>query len=344
MPYRKKRALLAAVLALLAAAYALALFFDPQRSAGRAARFTWLPPGARDQADRIEISRSGETLELVLRNGAWFALPGPESSGPGPAEGPAENLTGPGPAVEIPVKQGRVDDLFRILGTRGSFPRRGSSASSHEDLGLGSGASRLVIRGGPGLPLLDLLVGREDPSGREVFLRKTGENEFRSGDRLIASYVNGGGTSWYDMKLFEETSPAQVQRVRVRFIGYTGAPGAPGDPPPAEYEDYAVARSGETWTVAGEAAAAETVDGWIRGILEAQGEDLIPLPGGFQPAAEITVDLGDGSSLSLAIGNAGENGGSPALVKGRPYGFTLPQWTVSRLLLRRESLRASGST
>jgi hypothetical protein len=338
MSSKKKIRILVISAALLALIYALTLFFDPDRINARHASFTWLSPGARDEADRIEITREGEKLELILENGLWYALLDSQ---------------------EIPVKQGRVDDLFRLLGTRGAFPRRGSSAASHGDLGLGDTAARLVIRG-PGLPLLDLLVGKEDPSGREVFLRKNGENEFRSGDKLIASYVNGDRSSWYNLKLFEEKPLDLVQRVRVNFTG------------PEGITSYGIVRSGEGWILERNSSAIdrEKAETWIRGILEAQGED-IAAPGdpegpgetaetltGPDPAAasmaeeagsitegtagneagaeiplsgSVTVELGDGASLSLRIG-AGKDGKSPASVSGKLYAFVLPQWTVSRIL------------
>jgi len=299
MAHNKKILLLGSVAAGLALIYGLTLFFDPARINARNDAFTWLPAGARDEADRITISRGTQELELVLQNGKWFAL-----------------LEG----VEVPVKQGRVDDLFRILGTRGAFPRRGSSAASHGELGLGNDAVRLVIRGGIGVPLLDLLVGKDDPSGQEVFLRKNGENDFRSGDRLISSYVNGERSAWYDLKLFEDKSTDLVQRVQVNFAGSQGP------------VNYGIIRGGENWTFEGDALSLnkEKVEAWIQGILEAQGEDFTNSFDTQNPG-RIVLELGDGSVLSVQIGEAGEDGRSPALVNGKPYVFMLPQWTASRL-------------
>ncbi|GHV86322.1 hypothetical protein AGMMS50230_19300 [Spirochaetia bacterium] len=310
MPYKKKVTILSAAAVLLALVYLLTLFFDPQRASARAASFTWLSSSARDLADGMDIIRNGQTLKLVLSNGIWFAQ--------------LENL-------EVPVKQGRIDDLFRLLSTRGAFPRRGSSAASHEGLGLGEGASRLLVRGGAGLPLLDLFVGKDDPSGREVFLRKAGENEFRSGDKLIASYVNGEKTSWFDMKFFDEKSLNLVQRVDVQFNGYTG-----GEDPPEVYSDYTLERSGENWLVGNAAVDREKTETWLRSLLEAQGENILP-PVPFDILAKITLGLGDGSVLSLQIGAPGEDGKYPALVNGKNYMFVLSPWMVTRLLRDRGS-------
>jgi len=315
MEYKKKIVILGSTAAFLALLYVLSILLDPARSNARNERFTWLPAASRSDADRIEISRDGEKLELVLKNGSWFVLAA---------------------SAEVPAKQGRVDDLFRLLSTRGAFPRRGSNAGSHAELGL-DGSTRLLILGGPGLPLLDLLVGKEDPSGRSVFLRKNGENEFRSGDRLIGSYVNGEKTAWYDLKLFEERPLAQVQRVQVHFSGYTGI----DEEQPVEYSDYTVTRSGEDWAIAGSPLDREKTETWIRGILEAQGDDVLPahdeLGGSFQAAAGIRVELGDGSFIELQIEQAGEDGKTPALVSGRPYRIALSRWTLARLFRERGS-------
>jgi len=319
MPYKKKLVILGSTAVFLALVYALTLFFDPARINARNERFTWLPAGSRDLADKIEISRGEDKLELVFQRGKWAAL-----------------LEG---SEEVPVKQGRVDDLFRLLGTRGAFPHRGSSAASHEALGLGAGAARLVIRGGAGLPLLDLLVGEYDSSGREVFLRKSGENEFRSGDTLIGTYINAESTAWYDLKLFEEASIAQVQRVRVNFSGYTG----PEDETPLiGYIDYNISRSGDNWIMEGDEEPLEKdkTESWILGILEASGENFLPASTQsiFTVEARITVELGDGKTLSLQIGPTGENGGASALTTGKPY-VLLPRWTVTRLLRERGYFR-----
>ncbi|MDR2143642.1 MAG: DUF4340 domain-containing protein, partial [Treponema sp.] len=254
--YNKKIYTLAGIAGVLAIVYLLALFFDPARVNARNASFTWLSAEARDMADRMEISRPGEEALLIQRiNNRWFAALGGGS---------------------VPVKQGRIDDLFRILCTRGAFPRLGSSASSHEDLGLSAeNASRLVIRGGAATPpLLDLLVGNDDSAGREIYLRKNGENEYRSGDRLIKSYVSGAATSWYDLKLFAENRADAVQRIRISpFKDGDGD----GDFSFFRSENNWVPESGipaESGTPGGESFGT-AADAYVRNIFEIQGDDFL---------------------------------------------------------------------
>jgi hypothetical protein len=323
MVYKKKLIILGASAFFLALVYLVTLFFDPSRKNARNERFTWLPVGAREEADKIEISGGDEKIEIVLRNGKWFAL-----------------LDAVGGQQEVPVKQGRIDDIFRLLGTRGAFPPRGSSAASHEALGLTLNGSttngiRLVIRGGAGLPLLDLLVGQDDASGKEVFLRKNGENEFRSGDKLIGSYARAEKSSWYDLRLFDETSVEQVQRVQVAFSGYSGLE---DETPLIGYIDYNIARSAENWIMEGDDSTLldkNKTEAWIRGILEAQGDNFLPLQNNFTATARVIIELGDGSTLGLQIGEAAEEVKTPAVTGNKPYMYVLPRWTVTRIFRER---------
>jgi len=314
MAYKKKLVILGSSAIFLAVVYAATLFFDPARINARNERFTWLPAGARDKADKIEISSGlqGEKLELVLRGGKWFALLETD---------------------EIPVKQGRVDDLFRLLGTRGAFPLRGSSAANHEKIGLGSNAYRFIIKAGAGLPLLDLLVGNNDTSGRDVFLRKNGENEFRSGDKLIGSYITAERNLWYDLKIFEDISPLQVQRVRVNFSGYKGTE---DETPLIGYIDYTIARNGESWVMDGAVLDKEKVETWLQTVLEAAAENVLPSGSDtVNTTAKVSIETGNGGNVSLQIGELSEDNKALAQVSGKPYLYVLPQWTVTRILRER---------
>ncbi|MDR2181436.1 MAG: DUF4340 domain-containing protein [Treponema sp.] len=305
MRYRKKITVLAASAVLLALLYALTLIFDPARVNERNAAFSWLDGNSRDLIDRLEVYREGEAPFIVTReNGAWVSPLGD---------------------VNVPVKQGRVDELLRLLTTRGAFPRRGSSAASHGELGLGDGGTRLVLKGGAGLPLLELIVGKEDSAGSEVFLRRRGEDVFRSGERLIASYVNGSRVDWYDLKLFGqyEAPPVdRIQRVRIMSGG----------------EATAFARGGGGWVFDnGGAVSPEKAESYLRSFFESSGEDFVYPADSGESEALVTLELGDASVITVRLGAPlDESGKRLALVSGKPYGYLLPQWTVARLLRDRE--------
>jgi hypothetical protein len=315
-PYTRKIYTLAGIAGFLTVVYLFTVFFDPDRVSARNASFTWLSAEARDAADRIEVSRPGEeALSLRRINNKWFAVLG---------------------GGHVPVKQGRIDDLFRILCTRGAFPRLGSSASSHEDLGLSmESASRLVIRGGAAaLPLLDLLVGNDDSAGREIYLRKNGENEYRSGDRLIKSYVTGAATSWYDLKLFAENKAAAVQRIRISPVK-----DGEGD------EDYSLSRSENGWALepqfpAGtEGNLAPAVDTYIRNLFEIQGDNFLAPEDAADiefNAGRLSIELGDGSVITVLAAEE-RDGMRPVTVSGIPHVYLLSQPAIARLIRERST-------
>jgi hypothetical protein len=311
--YDKKIAVLAGSAVILALVYILTLFYDPERVASRNSAFTWLPGEARDLADRVEIIRPGEEkFVLIRKSGSWFAGLGAE---------------------QVPVKQGRIDDLFRILTGRGAFPRLGSSASSHAELGLSpEQAIRLVVWGGTAAqPLLDLLVGADDSAGREVYLRKNGENEYRSGDRLIKTYADGEKRAWYDLRLFNENSADLVQRIKV-------SPFKEGE----GSEDFTLVKSGQGWNFEGGSAAppADAVDTWLRNLFDIQGDDFLSREDSASlvfNAAVINLELGNSSVITVQA--ARENSGQwPVMVSGSSYIYLLSQPAFRRLFRERSTL------
>jgi hypothetical protein len=309
MKARKQITLLAICAGALLLVYLLTLFFDPERVASRNAAFTWLPAQGRDLADRIEISGAGESLTLVRQGGAWFAQEGAEL---------------------FPVKQGRIDDLFRLLSTKGAFPRRGSSASSLAAVGLAEGAAtKLAIRGGAGAePLLALLVGGDDASGRECYLRKSGENEYRSGDRLIKTYATTSARDWYDLKLFAENRADLVQRVQVNS---------------PQGETWALQKSGDGWQFAdGGAANKDAVESYLRTIFDIQADDFYRQEFGSEApqftAGSIRLELGDGSAMTVQAAAPNE-GKVPATVSGSRYAYLLSEGAVKRLFREKASLQ-----
>ncbi|GHV29344.1 hypothetical protein AGMMS4952_14950 [Spirochaetia bacterium] len=321
MVYKKKLAVLSGLVGILAAVYLLTLFFDPERVNTRSAAFLWLDPKLQDQADGIEIAKAGEwgnPVKLLRRGDAWYTVIGD---------------------AEFPAKTTRVEDLLRILGSRGAYPVRGSAASSHERLGLAeNSAARIVVKGGAGLPLLDLLIGGRDAAGQEVYLRKNGQNEVRSGEDKLSAYISGAETSWYNLRLFSGPQAAQatldaVQRVTVNPLPPTEDGGIREEP-------LVITRNGGGWSIPGlddESVDSQKVDTYVRGILDAEGENFVP---GLNAASaafndgRIVLELGNGASLTLNVGSLpGDKRG--ATVNGSSYVYTLADWTITRLFRER---------
>ena len=305
----KKITVLAGIAVFLACVYLVTVFFDPERAAARRAAFTWLPAGARDTASRIEISLpDGAQTLMTLKNGSWFI------------EGAGESF---------PVKQGRVDDLLRILSGRGAFPRQGSSAAHHEELGLSpERAARLVIRDVTANELLlDLLIGDDGAAGRDVYLRKNGENEYRSGDSLVKTYVTSGVSSWYNLALFEENRAGEVQRIGVSPL----KDGESGDS-----RDYVLVRDNKEWKAESGGTgtpSAEAVEGYVRAIFDSRADDFLPRMGsaGLQfGAAKLRLELGDGSVIVVQAGEE-LDGKRPVTVSGSQYNYIFSGAAAQRL-------------
>jgi hypothetical protein len=306
---RNRKALVLGMLVLvLFLIYGAAGIFDSERSYERNAAFAWIDKDLLFQADGIQISGLQGSTDLKRKKGLWVIEEG---------------------GRDYPVKQLRVEDFLGILSRRGVYPLRASSAGAAERLGLGEGsASRIIIRGGAGLPLLDLLVGRGDATGREVYLRQAGRNEIRSGEDRFTQYLDSPRISWYDLRLFPDSSRpgvGAVQRVRVSAFDGKGA--------------YTISRNNAGWDFEGDeeiAVDTQKAESWIRSILDAEGEDFNPSALSEAELADgrITLELGDGSLRTILVGPPDEEGRRGALVTPLPpdaLAYRLAAWTVTRL-------------
>jgi hypothetical protein len=319
MTYKKKLILLSGLTGLLVLIYLGTLFYEPDRVTRRNAFYTWLEPRLLDQATGLEIFRTGDRdrpVSLIRRGDTWFAL-----------------IDG----SEFPALQERVRDLLSILSARSPYTLRSSSASSHEPLGLVSGsAARILVKGGEGLPLLDLLVGNSDSTGNEIYLRKNNRDEVRSGEDKLSTYVKSLENSWYNLKLFqgaeEVTDITLVQRVSI----YPPAPvDAGGESAPAP---VILSRNNTGgWGIEGEediSPDTSTVDSYVRGVLSAEGENFVTGVNADDPVfneGRVVLELGDRSNRTISVGSVTGDGKRNASVSGSPYVFLLAEWTLSRI-------------
>jgi hypothetical protein len=340
MEYRRKLLLLSSLTAFLALAYVLTLVLDPERRGRRSDAYVWLESRLRDSIDRIDIQGAGspEVLSLLRKNGSWML---------------SRDAGGEYPALEYPVREARVNDLLDELSRRDSYPRRSSSASAHGRFGLEEGqAARLTLRGGAGLPLLELLVGNSDAGG-DIFLRKAGNNEVRSGKDRLSSYLDGQAGPWLNLRLFPESednriTAESVQRLRVLAPAEkteTGDGGSPAAPLPV-----LISRQQNSWRITAGDLSLEPediektrVDSYITGILNTTGDDFVSpvLP---PETAFISLELADGRVLTLRLSPAGDSDPWRAAVSGSPYGYALASWAVDRLFREPEYFRRSGDS
>jgi hypothetical protein len=309
------------IIAALVLAYTLGMIFDPERTASGSDLLSWIDPQLVDRIDRIAIESGGETKELIRKNAGWFV---------------SHN------GKDYPARQMRVEVFIDLLAKRAPYPVRSSNASSHERLGLTENdASRILVSGGARLPLLDLLVGQGDNTGQEVYLRRRDQNEARSGEDVFTAYTESPRASWYNLRLFPESEDGSLDADSVqRLTVYAGAqmPGSDdgdgADAAPAELRVFT--RSGTEWILSGISAAGadmNKVDSYVRGILNAEGDDFGDSDEGdlMFNHSRITLELGDGSVRTLRLGPPDETGRRLARVSGSPYTYSLAGWAAERL-------------
>jgi len=295
MVYKKKAAILSAIVAVLALIYIMTFIFDPENKSSAA--FAWLDPSLLVMADAIEISGYENRIVLRRRNNVWLIADG----------------TG-----EFPAKQERVADLFALLTRKNNYPVRASSSEGIERLGLREGsASRITVRGGVGLPLLDLLIGSANALGTEVYLRRAGWNQIYSAEDDYSFFTELNARFWYDLRLFTPASVDSIQQVEISF--------------PAEA--YILRRSGRGWIIPGKesiALDAVRVESTLRHLLEAEADGYgVDAPETIE--ASVTVQFGNGSTKTLRAGPSTEQGSRYAAVSGSPYFYILTERTFNNL-------------
>ncbi|MDR0474155.1 MAG: hypothetical protein LBH43_10850 [Treponema sp.] len=321
MIYRKKILLLSALALLLALIYAGTFFLDSGLREEMRSKYSWIKPQMLELADRIEIAGMSGPVILERKKNIWVMPLYTEEGGRGISR-------------DFPVKQPRVNDLFKALSRRANYPLRSVIASGQDRLGLGEGqASRIIIRGGAGLPLLDLQIGFGGAFGSTIYLRKTGSGEARSGEDIFSIFTETGRNVWYDLSLFENIPPDMVQRVLVNAPGNTGS--------------YSISRSGRTWSFSFlNTSAADfsfTIDrfaaeSWIRFITTLEADDFDYFLKKDDPVfnmGSIILELGDGTFRTLSAGfsdvTEGEDKKYPVTASGKEFAYSLNSRAVSGL-------------
>jgi hypothetical protein len=299
MLYSKKITILSALVLALALVFILTLIFDPS-TAQRGSAFAWLDPSLLVLVDRLELYGPEGFAILRRRNGVWVFDAG---------------------AIDLPVKQARAEDLLSALSRKQAYLLHRISSEGRERLGLTvETASRIIVRGGAGLPLLDLLIGAADALGTGVYVKRADRNEIYTAEDLFTLYTDSSAGSWFDLRLFNRgIDAALVQQADVSL--------------PGAKETYTLQRSGRGWVLYGNENAeldVYRVDSWLRSVLEAEAEDFSTEPMALAEGS-IVLYPGDGTARALRVGPADEEQRRSAAVSGTELVYLLPERTLSRL-------------
>jgi len=316
MTYKNKLITLSSVIAALAIVYVLTIIFDPQARGARSDSYSWLEPGQNNRISGINITKDDETLNLSHNGGKWFVTRN---------------------GKDYPARQVRVDDFLTVLSKKAPYPVRSSSASSHERLSLTPDrATQITVLAGAGPPFLTLLIGQTDITGQNVYLRKQGQNEVRSGEDKFSAYTNSPLNSWYNLKLFPEHEDGKLDVKDIqRLIVYP--------PEDAGVPSQTFTRSNREWTFNFEITNPDfsKVDGYIRDILSVSGDDFIDDINPSDPmfnASRIVMELGNGSTRTLRLSPPNENDKYYATISGSDFVYSIPSWAAQKLFVDKGNL------
>ena len=310
MAYRKKLIVLLSLIVILALTYTASLIFDPHRSGTRSASYLWLDPNVASRAGRIVINTAGETKEFFKIDNQWFILHNDR---------------------EYPVRQLRIDDLIGVFTQRAAWPVRSSSASSHERFGLDAETAARITIYGENITLIDLLIGDEDNTGREIYMRRFGQNEVRSGGGLLASYIGSSVSSWYNLRLIPESEDGTITVDGVqRLLIYNE-----NESPITARQSFS--RRNREWVVSGFDIInpdQSVINSYVRSVLNIEGDDFIDYISANDPMfnhSRIVFELGNGAIKTVRLSESDESGRRYANVSGSNYIYSLASWTAQRL-------------
>jgi len=312
MIYKKKLNVLLGIIAALALIYVLTIIFAPERRGARSAAYSWLDPAETGKISGITIASGDETINLARNGGKWFVSHD---------------------GKDYPAKTARVEDFIAALAKRAPYPLRSSSASSHERLSLTDDKStRVTVAAGAGLPLLNLLIGQTDLTGQNVYLRKQGQNEVRSGEDIFSIYTRTGVTAWYNLRLFPESEGGKFDASHVQRLTVYPPPADDGGEAPARI----FTRKGKEWTFNFEIAGPDMkkIDNYIRDIINTSGDDFIASVASSDPMfnnSRIVLELGNGSTNTIRLGPPDQDGKCYAAVSGSDWVYSIPEWVIQRL-------------
>jgi len=313
MTYKNHFIALVALIAVLTVTYITSVIVTSDIGY-KSSSYVWLDSKSAEKIVRIVIKDADNEIELKKKNNQWFV---------------SHN------GIEYPAKQLRVEDFLKILTIRSSWAVRSTSASTHERFGLaqtegqsGQSVSRVTLYGET--TLLDLIVGNEDVFKNEIYLRKAGQNEVRSGDNAIKSYISSPITSWYNLRLIPETENGSLDINGVQRMS-VNAPAEGGGTP------QVFSRKNRRWEITGvsvENPDQNLIDTYIRQVLTVEGDNFESSVNSDDPMFDktsIVFELGNGRIVTIRFSPADESGRRFAHVSGKDYIYSIPTYQSEKL-------------
>ncbi|MDR2964851.1 MAG: DUF4340 domain-containing protein [Treponema sp.] len=302
MSYKNKLYFLLSIIGVLVLLYIGSFIFSPEGSDRRSSSYVWLDERHVSKINKIDIHSGGQDIELVKKDREWFII--------------VDN-------IEYPAREHRIEDFMDILTKRSPWPVRSSNPSAHASFGLETGQADRVTFYDGNSNLLDILIGYDNVFGNEVSVRKFAQNEVRSGDTRIRTYVSSPAVSWYNLKLFPEEdgkiwSADSVQQLTVVNDG----------------QRQVFGRINRAWTVTGAANPDKSgIDSYIRTVLNTEGDNFLGLISEETQFthSSIIVEFGNGKIVTVNLSEPDEGGNRLAFVSNRQFVYSIPAWSGGRL-------------
>jgi len=322
MAYKKRFYILIAIISGLVLLYTGSLIFNSDFAAKRSF-FVWLDSKTAEQTTKIVITSQMGGLELSKNKNLWFVSHD-------------ENV--------FPARQIRIQDFLNAVTARAAWEVRSSSASSHERFGLDSESASRVTFYADNAVILDMLLGNDDYLRNETFFCKYGNNEVRSGDSVIKSYVSGSAGSWYNLRLVsgnegEQIDISSVQRITINQTNEDNPTGL----------TQIFTRRNRSWAVAGIELVnpnIPAIENYIRAVLSAEADSFSDSISRDDPILDhnrIALELGYGKVITIRLSQGDANGRVFAHVNYSDsddysrYVYSIPSWSAQRLFMPSES-------
>jgi hypothetical protein len=305
LTYKDKLISLLSLISVLSLLYIASFIFNHDRNFARSSSYVWLDQKFTDGIKRITVNSLEHKFEFLRKSDQWFILYNEK---------------------EYPARQLRIEDFVSIFTSRAAWTIRSSNSSSHSRFGLNPAeAARLTIYG-ENTVLLDLLLSFPDSPGAQIFIRKFGENEVRSGENNITSYLTGPVNNWFNLRLFAESENGKidvdsVQRLSVSDNG----------------EIKVFSRMNRSWTVSGIEISNPDQSGierYIRNVLNSEGDNFIDADSlrdvDFNNSI-IVMEFNNGKIATVRFSEPDENSLRYAKSSASEYIYSVPLWVSSRL-------------
>ena len=306
MTYKKRLVCLLVIISVLALTYAGSIIFSYDMGNARSVSLVWLEPGNAGRVNRIVINSEWEEYELSADNSQWFV---------------SHNDN------RYPARLARIEDFLRTLTVRSPWPVRSAGASAHDRFGLGEDAYRITLYADNSI-LLDLLIGDDDITGFDAYVRRAGQNEVRSGSNNLKAFLRPPST-WYNLRLIPESEGRNVDSLNVQRLSVFSGETAFGE--------YHFTRRNRGWDISGivvENPDFISIESYILDILNAEGINFNDSISSLDPMfnhARIVLEFGNGSVITIRLTEIDEEGNRLAHVSGRTLIFTIPGWVAGRL-------------